>query len=215
MNELINILISEYFGLTSIMIIILVCVLVSGVWWAAKVYNTARTFPCVHHTSSILNHDGRINSLENKLSSIEGQNSVIISMLSQLIPSIQTSRPNISVDQKKSPRQLNDNGVYLFREFNGSAFIENNADFLIKALEALKPKSALDVENYALSVLVANVNDDRFTPLKNWVYMAPAQPLRSDNGETEEVVVDLNTVLSIISLKLRDLYLERHPELIP
>ena len=112
--------------------------------------------------------------------------------------------------QKKSPRQLNNEGRRLFEEVGGAAFLETNGACLIKRMEQKKPKTPLDVEQFALDVLYGMLNDDIFNGIKRWVYEAPMRRIVVD-GKEKDYEVTLNDVCFVFSIPLRDLYLELHP----
>lgn len=115
--------------------------------------------------------------------------------------------------QKASPRKLNNAGEQLLNSCNGIAFIETNRPLLFGWLDAKTPKTALDVEKSALEVLIENVDNDIFNSLKNWVYNSPSMAVVID-GETKELAVSLQDVCFVISLPLRDAYLQEHSELV-
>ncbi len=114
--------------------------------------------------------------------------------------------------RKASPRRLNDLGSLLLSNCEGLAFIDENKSVLFQWIDEKNPKTALDVEKSALEVLIENVDNDIFNRLKNWVYNSPSMEVEQD-GETKEVTVTMRDVCFVISLPLRDAYLEAHPEI--
>lgn len=114
---------------------------------------------------------------------------------------------------KKSPRQLNDYGKLLLEDCNGNQFLEDNKDFLLAEIEKRQPKTALDVETLANEVLMLNLNLDIFNKLKNWVYNSPAIKLKNQEGEEVDHIVSMGDICIVLSLPLRDMYLETHPDL--
>ena len=114
--------------------------------------------------------------------------------------------------RKASPRRLNDLGSLLLSNCEGLAFIDENKSVLFQWIDEKNPKTALDVEKSALEVLIENVDNDIFNGLKNWVYNSPSMEVEQD-GETKEVTVTMRDVCFVISLPLRDSYLEAHPEI--
>ena len=84
----------------------------------------------------------------------------------------------------------------------------------IYKIEKLQPKTALDVEDLALAVLQTHTGDDMFISLKSWVYNAPSRVIKNPDGSTRTQDVDLDDVIFVLSLPLRDKYLELHPEII-
>jgi len=114
--------------------------------------------------------------------------------------------------KKASPRRLNELGSLLLSNCEGLSFIEENKSVLFQWLDEKNPKTALDVEKAALEVLIENVDNDIFNGLKNWVYNSPSMEVQQ-NGEAKEVSVTMRDVCFVISLPLRDAYLQAHPEI--
>lgn len=113
---------------------------------------------------------------------------------------------------KHSPRVLNKAGMMLYNDIGGDEFLRVNGEVLLGRLEAKRPKTALDVETGANEVLIDSLNDDMFNGIKNWVYESPARKVMIDGEETDYVVA-MSDICFILSIPLRDMYLERHPEL--
>ncbi len=113
---------------------------------------------------------------------------------------------------KHSPLQLNEAGKELLEDIGGKAFLEENKDLLIASIEEKTPKTALDAEESALEVLFAHLDDDMFNGMKKWVYNSPSRKVEID-GEEKDYSVTINDVCFVLSLPLRDMYLELHPEL--
>lgn len=114
--------------------------------------------------------------------------------------------------QKMSPRSLNDAGKKLLEDIGGSAFLSENKDVLVACIDEKKPKTALDVEEAALLVLYDHLDDDMFIGMKKWVYSSPSRKVMID-GIERDYTVTMNDVCFVLSLPLRDIYLELHPEL--
>lgn len=111
---------------------------------------------------------------------------------------------------KQSPRQLNEMGNRLYGEFKGEEFLMKNKERLFKAIDAKQPKTALDVEIVANEVLICLLNDEMFNPLKDWVYNSPSQMMVVDGREVAHSI-SMQEVCFILSLPLRDLYLQENP----
>lgn len=114
---------------------------------------------------------------------------------------------------KQSPRQLNTYGKSLFDDCEGALFLEENKDFLLAEIEKRQPKTALDVEVLANEVLMLNLGMDIFNRLKNWVYDSPTRKLKTPEGEEVDHIVSMGDICIVLSLPLRDMYLEIHSEL--
>lgn len=114
---------------------------------------------------------------------------------------------------KKSPRKLNDEGIKLFETISGKKFLVDNEQFFIAGIEKRKPKTALDVEQNANEVLVENLGNDMFNDIKKWVYNTPSIEVKIGE-EVKDYSITMNDICFILSIPLRDKYLELHPELV-
>lgn len=177
-----------------------------------------KDLPCKDHASHISHHSEHIANTEKHLGSLEGK----LDLLVKLLPQVTSSRKeNILSDdmpvlsQKNSPKMLNDNGRIVERIFGCKAFISSNSQWLLDEVAKFNPKTALDVEIYSFAALRVASLDDRFNDIKNQIYNSPAIELKVKDGETQKFEITLDDVLFVLSLSLRDLYLERHPEIFP
>ena len=114
--------------------------------------------------------------------------------------------------QKSSPRELNEAGLQLFRDVKGEEFLNENKDIFLKGIENKNPKTALDVEESALEVLFSHTDNDMFIKIKNWIYNSPTRKLLID-GEVKDYAITMNDVCFVLSLPLRNMYLDLHAEL--
>lgn len=115
---------------------------------------------------------------------------------------------------KHSPTILNENGVKLLSEISGDSFLDKNKVLFIQKLSEKNPKTPLDVETYANDVILENTDSDVFNDIKNWIYISPALTIK-EGTSTREYTITLSDVCYVLSIPLRDLYLELHPELMP
>lgn len=107
------------------------------------------------------------------------------------------------------PRQLNDTGLYLYNDMRGEDFLKTNKQHLFSSMERRKLPTALDVESEAYFTLVASTREDFFIPLKTYVYNSPM----IDVGEGKQIECTLDAACFVLSIPLRDMYLEEHPEI--
>lgn len=98
-----------------------------------------------------------------------------------------------------SPKKLNDIGEKILTESSIKQIIDNNKKVFFGDLDALKLKTALDVEEKAFYAIDKRKEDTLFNPLKTYIYNNPG--------------TDVYTCLFVGSLYLRDLYLAAHPDL--
>lgn len=205
-------------------VVALAIVIVAGIWAIWKLASSFQSMrdkvkgiddlPCSHHTSKIERHDEQFSDTRALMSRMEGQLELLVQNSIEKSNRKIKKKSGIAYSAKHSPRQLNQNGIELLADCGGNDFLNANMGFFIKKIEKLQPKTALDVEDMALAVLQTNTNEDMFIPLKSWVYNAPLRVLKNPNGTTRIQDVDLDDVIFVLSLPLRDRYLELHPEII-
>ena len=116
---------------------------------------------------------------------------------------------------KHSPRRLNDSGEQLMRDADGESFLQKHKDLLFARMDDRKPQTAFDVEAYAYEILFRYSRDSAFNGIKNFLYNYPDMAVVNDDGKTVMHAVTLEDVCFVMSLRLRDMYLEAHPALLP
>ena len=114
--------------------------------------------------------------------------------------------------KKHSPRELNEAGEKLYADIKGKEFLDKNKDILIQGIDKKTPKTALDVEESALEVLVSLIDNDMFIGMKNWVYNSSPRKVILD-GVEKDYSISMNDVCFVLSLPLRNMYLDLYPEL--
>jgi hypothetical protein len=113
-----------------------------------------------------------------------------------------------SVFRSQSPIRLTSLGERILTESGGKQFVDENLSHLFNEIEKEELKSALDVENSAVSAILFSTNMDAFTRVKDYVFNNPIYKGPND----ERVNLQLATVVNIIGIYLRDIYLEKHPQ---
>lgn len=201
---------------TVVIILILLALLIVFTVWCTKTWVRVKNLPCTNHASKIGNHEWRMGSIDTTLSKMSGQLDLLIRLVPLATPpnSSVLSSDTPSLSQKNSPKALNDNGRKVFDAFNCGDFLQNNKDWLLEELAKFSPKTALDVEMSSLSALRIASADDRFNDLKDKIYHSPELKLTLPDGQSTSLAIGLDEVLFVLSLPLRDAYLEIHPELI-
>lgn len=127
----------------------------------------------------------------------------------------ETSLTSAEIMKRCCPYKLTDVGLKLLNISGSKICIDDNIDFFDSEIQKLKPQVALDVEDCSLSVLNENTDKSFFNPIKDFVFHASyPYMLIDDNGNREELKEDINinTMLTIMSVYLRDEYFKRHPE---
>lgn len=171
------------------------------------------TLPCAHHDLRLNSHDSSLTETRATLGEMKGQ----LDLLVKLSTASRTKPLLLAAEEysmKKSPRKLNENGEALYNDISGEAFLSDNLPFFVLQIDNLAPKTALDVENFALSVLRVSSSDDIFIPLKSWVYNEPTREIVGRDGEKSFTDVSMDDVLFVLSIPLRDKYLETHDNII-
>lgn len=167
------------------------------------------TLPCAHHNLRLNTHDGLFSDTRTTLGEMKGQLDLLVKLAASSSTKVFLSAAE-DYSEKHSPRQLNNNGETLYNDISGEKFLTDNLDYFFSEIDKLAPKTALDVEVFALAVLRASLSEDIFIPLKNWVYNAPSREITNRDGEQSLTDVSMEDVLFVLSLPLRDKYLENH-----
>ncbi len=139
-------------------------------------------------------HSEKISEVDKSVAYVKGQTEFILSA-------------------KQSPRALNQYGLELFRDIDGNKFLEQNKHRLFAFIDAESPKTAYDVEEDAKRAVFSLRDDDSFNEIKVWLYNSPAKKIKIGGKETDYCFA-LEDACFVISLPLRDMYLEEHPEIL-
>ena len=110
---------------------------------------------------------------------------------------------------KASPRKLNDLGTKLYADINGGEFLAKNKSTLFAFITNSAPRVPLDVEQAALLACTSMVSTPAFNGMKNYVHNAAAIEL----PDGKKYDISLSDICFVLSLPLRDMYLESHPEI--
>ncbi|HUC01329.1 MAG TPA: hypothetical protein VMA75_00285 [Candidatus Paceibacterota bacterium] len=104
----------------------------------------------------------------------------------------------------RSPRTVNELGERLFKESGAEAAFAAMKDPLVDELASKQIHSLLQLQTASLNVMIAHRNDPILKPLQDFVYEHPTYH-NTPLGYTD--------LLFVVSLKLRDYYISKHPEL--
>ena len=176
------------------------------------------TLPCDSHNETIRSHEEAISRHTELLEANNRMLSTISKWIMKLDPSMidpisdaQTIYNMMS--EKKSPRKLNAKGQEFYAKLKGGEFLEKNKDELFKVIDSLNPKTAYDVELYALRALQVKSGEDFFNGYKLYVYNMPPIEIPDKEGNAKKHEITLNDVCFVLSLPLRDMYLDEHKEI--
>lgn len=106
--------------------------------------------------------------------------------------------------QAKSPMQLTDLGKKLLENSGAKRIIDDKYGELEKTINEQNPKTAYDVQNYISKLIAKLENEDFMSSIKIFVY---------NNPELENRPLELVDIQGAMVIYLRDLYLEKHPEI--
>lgn len=150
-------------------------------------------------------HDTELVSAKNKLAELDNSYCDIKWWIAKLDPEmIPVFLP------KRSPRYISEAGNALLDKTCGRETIDENIDFFISEVEKYKPQTAYDVEEISLKIVLENSNKEIFNCIKNYVYFQPE--VMEFAGIKAKY--DLFVIIRVMSVYLRDKYLEKYPELL-
>lgn len=201
--------------LISATVAIIVAVL-SGVWFiCGKIFRLGRItqrFEDVDTRTRNANcdsHSKNIKEIKNLISSHDNDIKTIKEFLL-----ITNKKASVLFSVKNSPRQLNEIGNKVFAEMKGEDFLNQNKEYLFAQIDGYNPKTALDVENAAHAVCITSVDNEIFNGLKNFVYNSSSYKITDREGNERLYDLAMSDICFILSLPLRDMYLEIHPEIV-
>ena len=155
--------------------------------------NKVDSLPCDKHKDGIRDSEQRYNELQRIVTST-----------------------NDKLAKKASPLKMTPLGEVLFEKSSAKKTIDNNIDFLIKELEDINPQTAYDVEEEALSYLLRNMGNEMFADIKKFLYYSPDTIQLKDpsSGEDKDVRLSMQSIIKLMSIYLRDLYLKKHSNIV-
>ena len=173
--------------------------------------NKVDSLPCDKHKDGIRDSEQRYNELQRIVTST---NDMVVEINKWLM-----KFDNDMIDKlakKASPLKMTPLGEVLFEKSSAKKTIDNNIDFLIKELEDINPQTAYDVEEEALSYLLRNMGNEIFTDIKQFLYYSPDTIQLKDpvSGEDKDVRLSMQSIIKLMSIYLRDLYLKKHPNIV-
>lgn len=114
---------------------------------------------------------------------------------------------------KRSPRVISSLGKKVLSISGADQILAKVCDSLLSEMETKKIKTPFDAETEAYFTVIRHDSDDAFNGLKNYIYNAPETITIEVDGVDIVVKLDYMSILRLISLDLRDLYIARHPEI--
>ncbi len=172
-----------------------------GAWKIFRVYG---------RLEKVEEHCSKIEGINTDSASVKDQLTKISNSIDKLFVFLNQQHQNFSVELfvSKSPIQLTEFGEKVLVGFGGKSYIDTNLDALVKEMEKEDFKSALDVQNFAQSILFSKTQSDQFTPIKNFIFNNPKYVIGESNIE-----LTLPLVLNLMSIYLRNKYFDIYPAL--
>lgn len=103
-----------------------------------------------------------------------------------------------------SPIELNEFAIEILEISGAKNFVDSSLDFLCSRIKERNPKSALDIQQFAISVIFELVETEAFSKIKDFVYQNPKY-----KGHD----IDIPVIINIATLYLRNEYFKKYPEL--
>jgi hypothetical protein len=163
------------------------------------------SLPCENHKEQIGKSERTLNTIATQTASI---NSMVSEMSVWIMKKDKLMIPTLTA--KKSPRRLTLPGETLLEVSGGKQCIDENKSFFVSELDGTSPMTPFDVEERSLDVILRNTGMAMFNPIKNYIYYSPEVV----ELVGEKVELSLFSIAFVMSMYLRDLYLESHPEII-
>jgi hypothetical protein len=181
----------------------------SGINWTATAVIVA-AIPIVFVLCKMLINLGRFNQkFEDLTNSVEKMDNTITANSFRLNAIKTFLYANTDAEQglfeHNSPIQLTVKGIEVLERSGGKKYLDNNINSLIIEIEEQKYDSAFDVQNFSSIVLFQRAETEDFKLIKNWVYNNPVY---------KEVNITLVSVINVMAVHLRNVYLEKHPDLL-
>ena len=191
-------------------IIVVTVISVRFTWKLAKYHSNLETTKEKVSTLPCAQHKGEIDELKTFAKSFDSMADRFEEVCKWIMRFDADTIDNLA--PKHSPRKMNDMGLEVYAETGAKQVLEDNVGFLISELEKKAPNTAYDVEEAAFEVLLANLPNPLFNPIKNYLYSNPSRIVKKDeSGADKEIELSMGLLLQLMSIDLRDRYLELHP----
>lgn len=197
-------------------VVAIIATIIGGIWFISrKIYRLGRIFQRfkdVDTRTRNANCDSHSKDIKEVKTLISSHDDDIKTIKDFLL--MTNKKASVLFSVKNSPRQLNEMGNKVFAEMQGEDFLNQNKDYLFSQIDGYNPKTALDVENAAHAVCITSVDNEIFNGLKNFVYNSPSYKIKDREGKERMYDLAMSDICFILSLPLRDMYLEIHPEIL-
>ena len=208
------------FFLEKFPVIAIIIVVVLIVWFIAHLYfvrfrnveKGIENIPCASPQGHCTSISDTFNRMDAMLGTMNNISEDLKGIKYYLIRTDNTTPEELA--KKCCPFQLTDMGWLLLEDSGAQKCIDDNLSYFIDEIKKMQPKVELDVEDYALSIVSESIKEDFFNEIKNFVFHArcPYNKIRNGKEISIQSPITLNNVLYVMSIYLRDKFLEKHPE---
>lgn len=168
--------------------------------------------PCQNHGERLSRHKETLSDIGHRLERVDSMGDQL-SAISRWIMKLDPAAID-ALAPKFSPRRMTVAGLSLFEKSGARKALDEGAEEFMRQLEERNPQTPLDVEDAAYSVLMQNLSSPVFNGIKNYIYYQPERiTLKNDAGEDIQVDISLLVIIRLMSIELRDRYLQAHPEI--
>ena len=202
-------LLERWPAITIAVLVILLVILVT--WKVACYYHKIESARKKVESAPCQEHEKKLDKLEESNKIIAATHDIVIEIGRWI-----SKRDKKMIDlfvSKGSPYLITNIGFQLLEMSGGKKVIDNNLEFFIHEIRELNPKTPYDAEDYAFSVVLKNIGNEIFNPVKNFIYYSPEKIEMHDPDANLkiEVHISMEGILNVMSIYLRDKYIEENP----
>jgi len=150
----------------------------------------------------------RFRDIEKKVCDVDGIKKKIDDEIGPVLVKINSTSDRIAryiiTKDSLNPAFFSTFAKEVLTESGAKNFIDNSFAFLSSKIEERNPKSTLDIQQLAISVVFDLVDTEAFSKVKDFVY---------NNPKYKEQGIDMPIIINIAALYFRDEYFKKHPEL--
>lgn len=150
-------------------------------------------------------------TIERKIDTQTERFNAISNNISALITFLTTKHTDLQsgLFQSFSPIQLTPIGIDVLEKSGGKNYLEKHISDLVSEMEMQQFKSALDVQNYATTLIINRFNTDDFIQIRNYIFQNPVYKMAVGG----DISINSAVINQVMSIYLRDKYFEKYPAL--
>lgn len=158
MEDTINEIIIEHFGISIFIMVVIVSGIIALTWWCANVYHQVKkidSLPCDKHGNKMNEHDNAVSSLNTSITFLAKEIDTAMRMFQQQNPKAE------SFTRTQSPLSITEKGWEMVHRLSLDKMFDNNWTSIRKLIDTeVKEKSAYDIDDFC--VINAVVFPDKF-----------------------------------------------------